>query len=222
VAFGDVSATCITPSGAIYAAGTTADGEHFPNAVRLQGLYNYKCVQVVCAHSAVFVLTDTGRVVAWGRCASGLLGLTARAAVYSPKVLKFVTAGLSPREVQIRYISAGLHHCAAVSDGKLTLALAFGDDVQRPWRCMPRRSYKQSGSFLHLHHLNVYFTTRSYCRHDALYLGRWSLRPLGPREYGQLLRAAAGVRAAAPQGHHGLLWTFSHSRGVLRHVVRHA
>jgi hypothetical protein len=111
------SVACIDGGGQMYMAGTTADGEHFPAAQKLASLNNQKVVQAACAHSAVFALAETGRVWAWGRCASGLLGMTSRVAVFSPKALKFFTSGPSPREVAVRFLAAGVHHCAAISDG---------------------------------------------------------------------------------------------------------
>lgn len=111
------SVACIDGAGQMYMAGTTADGEHFPTAAKLPCLNNQKVVQAACAHSAVFALAETGRVLAWGRCASGLLGMTSRVAVFSPKALKFLTSGPSPREVAVRFLAAGVHHCAAISDG---------------------------------------------------------------------------------------------------------
>lgn len=123
------SVACIDGAGQMYMAGTTADGEHFPTAAKLSCLNNHKVVQAACAHSAVFALADTGRVMAWGRCASGLLGMTSRVAVFSPKLLKFLTSGPSPREVAVRFLAAGVHHCAAISDGAPSL-LCLGASVQ--------------------------------------------------------------------------------------------
>jgi len=113
----DRSIIAVTAPGAVYAVGTTSDGETFATVTHLQGLMNYVCKQVTCGHSATFVLTSKGTLLAWGRCASGLLGTTSRASIFSPKLIKFMQPGVSPRELRIRSISAGMHHAAAVSDG---------------------------------------------------------------------------------------------------------
>jgi alpha-tubulin suppressor-like RCC1 family protein len=102
-------------------AGTTVDDEHFPTAQKLASLHSHKVVQAASAHSAVFALAESGRVLAWGRCASGLLGMTSRVPVFSPKTLSFLTSGPSPRRVAVRFLAAGVHHCAAISDGTLQL-----------------------------------------------------------------------------------------------------
>lgn len=120
-AMADRCIIAITPSGSVYAFGATADGETFATVTRVQGLLNHKCRQITCGHSATFVLTSNGTLLAWGRCASGLLGTTCRASIFSPKLINFMQPGVSPRELHMRSVSAGMHHAAAVSDGACLL-----------------------------------------------------------------------------------------------------
>lgn len=172
-AMADRAIIAITTSGSVYAYGTTADGETFASVTRLQGLLNHKCRQITCGHSATFVLTSSGTLLAWGRCASGLLGTTSRASIFSPKLIKFVQPGVSPRELRMRSISAGMHHAAAVSDGaRLPLSLQC--------TALP----------LNLRALACpccLVLVVCICRHDALYLGRWRVWQTGPRQHGELL-----------------------------------
>lgn len=189
----------------MYMAGTTADGEHFPTASKLPCLNNQKVVQAACAHSAVFALADTGRVMAWGRCASGLLGMTSRVAVFSPKALKFLTAGPSPREVAVRFLAAGVHHCAAISDGVLLSLLECACSKHPPYRhqvlpvAVPivYASLGQDSTPRALYHIHRNCRVLSSdsnahrvmlcCRQFIVHLGRWSIWPIRAWQYGQLL-----------------------------------
>jgi hypothetical protein len=103
---------------------------HVPTLV--PGLDGYCVQQVTCSQGATIALALGGKLLTWGKSASGVLGQAGAVTSYSPTLLqKFHVIGMCCREILFQSIAAGPYHCAAISVGVI-LALSASRTQHSP------------------------------------------------------------------------------------------
>lgn len=116
------AATCskqtvlLSENGAVYMLGGPGDEPGIPAAV--PGFDGYTIRAIACSQGATIALALGGKLLTWGKSASGTLGVAGAVSHFLPTLLQsFHVNDTVEREVSFTAVAAGPFHCAAISEG---------------------------------------------------------------------------------------------------------
>lgn len=102
----------------MYSWGVLPSGEEHRVPTPVPGLDGYAVQQIACAQGATIALALGGKLLTWGKSASGALGVAGAVSFYMPTLLQsFHVNELVEREVLFSAVAAGPFHCAALAEG---------------------------------------------------------------------------------------------------------